>query len=155
MHRAGSRDPEGASILAIVGLVFVAVGGLLLTLFAWGVPTDWRIDKNQLLVPCIVETSEKDPTRRVGRRPVQRIGYRYTVDGRTYRDELVTVDAALVAALTPGAQGRLEVNAEAPEESRLAGQRVARFGPWGLLLGLVPVLGVALLLGALRLRFRG
>lgn len=142
----GARDKDGAQVLAIVGGIFFVVGSLLLTLFAWGVPTDFRIDKNQRELAGVVETSETDPTRRISRRPVQRIGYHYVVEGKSYRGELVTVNQNLVTALQPGATVRLEVNAQAPEESRLVGQRLARFGPWGLLLGVFPLIGVALLL---------
>jgi Protein of unknown function (DUF3592) len=144
MRRARRKD--GAQIFAIVGGIFLAVGSLLLTTFTWGVPADFRIDQNQREVTGVVETSEADPTRRINRRPVQRIGYRYVFEGKSFRGELVTVSQDLVTTLRPGAPARLEVNAQAPEESRLVGQRLAWFGPWGMLLGVFPLVGVALLL---------
>lgn len=145
---------SGSSTVAIAGLVFGVVGGILLTVFGWGVPTDYRIDQSGATATGVVERVTVDPTRRKYRVPMTRLDYRFAIDGREYRGEHWTIDEAFLERHPVGATPTIELNGADPSESRLAGTRLATFGPWGLLTGLWPALGVGLLVFAFVLFLR-
>jgi hypothetical protein len=150
------RLDSGAAILALVGVVFLLVGSVLATVFCWGLPTDWGIERRKLELTGEVTQAAIAEGRRINRKPATRIEYRYVVDGVAYADDLLTIDRGLVAAVQqPGARVALEVDREAPARSRIAGTTRSVFG-WGGALTLVfPLFGLALLAGAGVMALRG
>lgn len=156
MPRRRTRLDSGAAIVAIVGAMFVVIGGVLATVFCWGLPTDWGIERHKLELTGEVTQAAIAEGRRISRKPATRIEYRYVVDGVAYADDLLTIDRGLVAAVQqPGARVALEVDREAPARSRIAGTTRSVFG-WGGALTLVfPLFGLALLAGAGVMALRG
>jgi hypothetical protein len=129
--------------------MFLAVGGILATVFCWGLPTDLGIDRHRLELVGEVTAAEQMPTRRIHRQPATRIAYRYVVAGRAYADEQLSIDAGLVAAVQqPGARVALEVDRRRPERMRIAGTERSVFGRGGALVLVVPLPGLVLLPGA-------
>ncbi len=139
----------GAKIVALVGAVFLAVGGILATVFCWGLPTDLGIERRPLELVGEVAEAELMSTRRINRKPATRIAYRYVVDGVTYADEQLSIDPGLVLAVQqPGARVALQVDRLQPARVRIAGTTRSTFG-WGGALTLVfPALGLGLIAGA-------
>jgi Protein of unknown function (DUF3592) len=151
------RIDSGAGVVALVGLVFLIVGGILGTVFCWGLPTDIGIERRPLALVGEVTQVELLPSRRINRKPATRISYRYRVDGVAHDDELLTIDAGLIAAVQrPGATVALQVDRAHPERSRIEGTMRAIFGWGGALTLLMPLLGLLLLAtaGVLALRAR-
>ncbi len=144
-----TRLDSGAAIVALVGAGFIVIGSVLATVFCWGLPTDLAIERRKLEVVGEVTQAAIAEGRRINRKPATRIEYRYVVDGVAYEDDLLTIDAGLVAAVQqPGARVALEVDREAPARSRIAGTTRSIFG-WGGALTLVfPLLGLGILTGA-------
>jgi hypothetical protein len=155
---ARSRAPSGPLIVAGSGLFFLLVGGAIATVFCWGLPTDIAISMRPLAITGDVVRAELEPGIRINRRMATRITYRYVVAGRSYVDDILTVDADLVrAASAQGARVALEVDRESPKRSRVAGDTRSLFGWFGAFTLVVPLVGVVQLAVAavLALRARG
>lgn len=149
------RIASGAGIVALVGLMFLVIGGILATVFCWGLPTDIGIERRPLALVGEVTQVELLPTRRINRKPATRIHYRYVVDGVAYADELLTIDAGLIDGVKrPAATVALQVDRQHPERSRIEGTMRAIFGWGGALTLAVPGLGLGLLLTAAVLALR-
>ncbi len=148
----------GAKIVALVGAVFLAVSGLIATVFCQGLPTDQCIERRTLEIVGEVTGAELMSTRRINRRSATRIAYRDVVDGVAYADEQLTIDPGLVQAVRqPLARMALQVDRLHPERVRIAGTARSTFGWGGASTLLVPLLGLGLVgaAGVMALRTRG
>ncbi len=147
---------SGAAIVALVGAGFLVIGSVLATVFCWGLPTDWGIERRKLELVGEVTQAAIAEGRRINRKPATRIAYRYVVDGVAYEDDLLTIDAGLVAAVQqPGARVALQVDREVPTRSRIAGTTRSIFGWGGALMLVFPLLGLVILTGAGVMALRG
>lgn len=143
MPRRRVRWDSGPAVFAISGGLFLLIGGVLSTVFCWGLPTDFAISQRTLEVTAQVERAELDTQMRINRKHPTRIAYRYVVDGRTYTDDVLTIDEQLVReASAPGTPLALEVDRAAPQRSRVVGTTRSLFGWLGAVTLLVPLVGL-------------
>ncbi len=156
MPLRGFRGNAGASLLAITGLLFLLIGGVIATVFCWGLPTDIAIERRLLAVNGDVVAVEMAEGVRINRRQATRVRYRYVVAGQSYDDDLLTIDKTFLQAVRqPGARVALEVDSAAPQRVRVAGGTHSSFGWFGALTLIVPLIGVGLLGVATTIAVRG
>ena len=138
------RRGQGAIILLIIGTV-------LHWLFISN--SDWRffqfVSMKVGKVQGIVNSSEEMPYSVNGDYVMQTF-YSYQVDGTSYFGDVYS----LGSYFEDGATVKVEYLESTPHISRIWGTRNAPFGPWLLLLWIVPILGVLFLQSALRKVYR-
>ncbi|EYF01639.1 DUF3592 domain-containing protein [Chondromyces apiculatus] len=142
------------AVLRIIGLAFMAMGGLMSVIFCWGLPVDVALALGGRRAQGTVETTRLNTKVSINGEHPTEIAFRYEVGGKAYRAESSTLDGSIVSAARGGGPVPVEILPVHPQWARVQGTSVSPFGLLGLLVLVFPVVGAGLLFHAVRSNLR-
>jgi hypothetical protein len=134
----------------IVGVMFLVVGGGLTLLFDWRLPAELAITLGGHAATGHVSDAQIERNITVNGRHPTALTFTYDVGGVRHTGLSSTIDADVVAAAQPGADVPIEVAGLNANWARVRGTTISILGLWGLLMLLMPALGLSLLLVVVR-----
>jgi hypothetical protein len=137
-------------VLLLVGVGFLAIGGVLATVFGWRLPEDVAISLGgHASTARVVDTEVEDNVTINGRHPML-IRFRYDVDGRQHEEWSRALDRAIITGAQPGTDVPIEVASLNSGWARVRGTTASMMGLWGLSFLLGPTVGALLIFFAVR-----
>jgi hypothetical protein len=142
------RGSQG--VMLSLGLIFSAVGLLLLAFLGYGTFQDLAIElgssdeRGTVLETEVlrnVEINDQHPTE---------IRFKYKVDGERFEGASSTLDPTIVERARVGEKVPIEVSTTFPSVARVAGTTISAMGYVSLVFGVFAVVGLFMLLGAVR-----
>jgi hypothetical protein len=121
-----------------MGFFFLGHGGIMTTVFSWGLPVDIALDLDGATVDARITGVDHDTSVKLNKKRATKITYAYTAGGEPHEGSFHTIDPKLTTSIV-GARLPLEVWPTLPSWSRAKGQRNCFFGYFGLLLALEPL----------------
>jgi hypothetical protein len=136
--------------MLLIGIIFSIVGSAVAIPLDWGLPGELALTLAHREVTAEVVSTSIDYNVRVNGQHPTRIHYRYRDNDVAYDGDSATRDRARIAAAVPGAPITVEVARWHPAWSRIAGGSYSLMGLWGLLMLIMPALGITLTFFAVR-----
>lgn len=136
-----------------MGFFFLGHGGIMTTVFSWGLPVDIALDLDGATVDARITGVDHDTSVKLNKKRATKITYAYTAGGEPHEGSFHTIDPKLTTSIV-GARLPLEVWPTLPSWSRAKGQRNCFFGYFVLLLALEPLAGGPLLIAGFLARAR-
>ena len=132
-------------VFLLAGVMFLAIGGGLATVFDWRLPADVALSlAGRASTGQVVDTELEENLKVNGRHPML-IRFRYDAGGRQLEGSSRTLDRALIATAQPGTDVAIEVASLNPGWARVRGTTASIMGLWGLSFLLLPTAGAIMI----------
>jgi hypothetical protein len=144
----GYRGAQGVKLL--VGLIFLAVGTLMSSIFCWGLPLDVALATMGTAAQATVIGTETVSNVEVNGAHPTRIRFRYRAGGQTYEGDSSTLDSSIRRTARAGEPVGIDVLGFAPGVARVTGTTLSTMGYAGVFVLIFPTVGAVFAFGAWR-----